>query len=539
MKVLVIGIDGATWDVLDNAVLANHLPNLNRIRNNGTSGILRSTLPALTPPAWTTCTSGCDPHIHGLAHFEKYSFKDNCLRMTNSSMVRVPSMWHYLGEQGYRVASLNVPFTYPIYPINGMMVSGLGCPGTTSEFIYPHHLKDQLLNHIPDYEITTGLDKFKKECKNTVNHPEKFRQSLKLLERLFEQRYELACWVQDKHPVDIMMVEFQQMDVLQHLCWPLVSPQTRDQYPQHRDSVFELFEKLDRLIGKLLEMINLNQDLLVVVSDHGFGPMNYWVHLNLFLHKWGYLRRANLVRRIVRRSILNWRKHTKTDKRSKSLTLKKPINWPKTKAIVPTRPNYGAIFLNVKGRQPGGCINPGAEYDSVINDLRQKFSEVVNPFNGEKIFTTVATPDELFGNDEDRRETYGDLMLIQKEGYRISLSTNTTIQPVEKAVPDRFDASWHHSDGIYILNGKGINQQTKADANIADIAPTIYAWLNMPIPAEVTGTPILQGFTETPHAQKLQQRNFPKSFTEKHFAESTEDEQEHLMNQLKNLGYFE
>ncbi|MCP4711156.1 MAG: hypothetical protein GY869_21255, partial [Planctomycetes bacterium] len=255
---------GGTWDVLDDFVLSNYMPNLKRLRETGASGVLSSTVPAITPAAWTSSTSGCSPHIHGLMDFRYYNFADNILKLARSDRVKVPSMWYYLGQAGYKTASLNVPFTFPVYPINGVMVSGLGCPGTSAEFTYPSDFKDKILAKMPDYGLGLGPEVIDKRSGGLGRNKEEFLANLKSIERRMAQRVELVELVQGHEPMDILMVQFQEVDLIEHLGWPYVSAKTRDQYPWYRDKLFETFARLDEHIGKLVERIDLQKDLLVM-----------------------------------------------------------------------------------------------------------------------------------------------------------------------------------------------------------------------------------------------------------------------------------
>jgi len=538
-KVLIIGIDGATWDNLDDYVLDNFMPTLKGLRSRGSSGILKSTFPAVTPAAWTTCTSGCDPQTHGLTDFQKYSFPDNLLEITNSTSVVVPSMWHYLGQQGYRVASLNVPFTYPAYSINGIMVSGLGCPGTGCDFTYPKDFKKTLLKSIPDYGIALGPEGINKRNNSFGGTQQEFTKTINRLGRRFENRLEVARLVQKENPVDIMMVQFQQLDLLQHLCWPYIYYKTRDQHPWHRDQVFDLLKKLDGIIAELLQLIDLDNSLLIVASDHGFGPMKYNANVNRFLTEWGYIKRADTFTRMIRRTRRNLMNLQKPQNRHMTVDLKQPINWKKTRAIALRRPIYGAVYLNVKGRQPGGCVNPGDEYNQLIDELKEKFLAVTNPQNGEKVFERVVTPKESWPHLDAPEEIFGDLMVAQKQGYRTNLTMKDSYPPIEPIPADSLSASWHHPNGIHIIAGNNIKKNHQTHAKISDLAPTIYSWLGMDIPAEVDGNCINDVFNQPTTAKKLDTRNFPESFTGAGSYEESEQEKQALAEQLKNLGYLE
>jgi len=541
MKVLIIGLDGASWRVLDDVVLAEHMPNLNRLRKEGASGVLESTFPAITPAAWTTCITGCHPQNHGLLDFRRYSFKDNCFHITNSTVVEVPSMWHYLSER-YRVTCLNVPFTYPPYPVNGIMVSGLGCPGTSCEFAYPPEFKRKILAAISDYGFALSKEGINKHQDDPEKSKFEFQTIISDMARRFEQRLELVELAQKEQPADVTMVQFQQLDLLQHIFWTYVCPATRDKYPWHRDQIFGLYEKLDKIIGRLLGMIDLSTGLAVVASDHGLGEVNFTVHANMLLESWGYIKRSGIFSRMVRRTRRNLMKLQKKSDGYMTLKLKEPVNWARTKAMVLRRPVYGALYVNVKGRMPNGCISPGKEYDQIIDELQELFESVVNPHNNEKVFSSVITPKQMFGRKDDATlERFGDLMLLQRGDYRMSTSMKKRIDIFEAASPDSLSSSWHRPDGIFVLHGPGVKKQAAVDADIADIAPTIYSWLNMSIPAEVDGKPMVDAFENGYlKPRKAEQKRFPQSFTVQQVSEEAdEEEQKRFMEQLKSLGYLE
>ena len=540
LKTLILGLDGLTWDVVTRDILTGYMPNLKALLDNGVGGVLESTLPAVTPAAWTTCTSGCNPCTHGLIDFHQYSFSDNCYYYTNSNVVKVPSMWHYLGAAGYRVASINVPFTFPVYPVNGIMIAGLGCPGSSSEFVYPNSFKDELLKAIPNYEPGLGSDLLDKH-NNVFGGDEKtFRAGINTLTRRFDQRLQAAQLIQEKQPVDIMMVQFQQLDLLQHLCWPFVSAQSRDRFPWQRDIIFELYQHLDKIIGQLIPLLDQKNGFVAVASDHGFGPLHYAVNLNRLLLDWGYLYRSGPIQRMLRRTRRNWMKLRKKSLQRIPLSLKQPIDPSKTRAMVLFNPTIGILHLNVKGRQKGGCVNPDGEYQQLITELKARFSEVVNPYNGEKIFEKILTPDEIWGPGKADNENYGDLVLIQKKGYQIVTTMKAGAPAFSKLEPNSLTNSWHYPEGIFVLKGRGFKQNLNLNAHIADLAPTLYAWLGMPIPAEVDGEPIREAFSEPTNVKKLSQVNYPSSFVRKGDGPAgiLKKEDEALVEQLKNLGYM-
>jgi predicted AlkP superfamily phosphohydrolase/phosphomutase len=233
------------------------------LKKGGWSGVLQSTHPPSTPPAWTTCITGCQPYTHGVVGFRDYSFRNNSLRISTAASCRIPTMWEELSDQGFKVASINVPWTYPCRKVNGIMVAGYGLPGTEVQFTYPKDFKAELLEKIPDYQILA-----KWEYSENMD-PAQFETNVSRVERSFEQRLETAVLVNDKIKPDVMMVQFQDTDLIEHFVWPYLDKSTRDKYPSERDRFYTMFKKLDKIIGNLLELADAEKSVVVVVSTTG------------------------------------------------------------------------------------------------------------------------------------------------------------------------------------------------------------------------------------------------------------------------------
>jgi predicted AlkP superfamily phosphohydrolase/phosphomutase len=539
MRILILGLDGATWDVFTDDVLDAHMPHLKKLKSEGASGLLESTIPAMTPAAWTTCISGCQPGTHGLANFQQYAYKDDTFYYPNSTQIRTPNMFHYFSDAGYKVACINVPMTYPVFRVNGYMISGLGCPETTCKFVHPPEFKNKLLEHIPDYGIALGVKEgLSKRSGGMGNSQEQFEKKLRRVLRRFEQRLEAARFIRSQENIDIMMVQFQQLDTLQHLCWPYIDAATRDQYPWFRDKLFELYKKLDDLIGELVSYVDSDQGLTVVVSDHGFGPNPFALNINKLLCDCGYICRSGTFSRMVRRLRRNAMRLNKNMPKNMGIGLRQPVNWGKTKAMVLLRQTHGVLFLNVKGRQPYGCVEPGAEFDGIIHDLKSRLMDLKNPFTGETVFDRIDTPKSIYQNDRADAEVFGDLVLLQKPHYRMCTSMKASRDVIEQYPKEKLNASWHYPNGIVILHGQGIKAASNVNAHIADIAPTLYTWLGMSIPAEVDGQPIKEALMVQDVPQN-QNRSYPSYFSDQRDdVETSQEEQAALVEQLENLGYL-
>jgi predicted AlkP superfamily phosphohydrolase/phosphomutase len=531
MKILIIGLDGATWDVLDDFVLDNYMPNLKRLKTGGYSGILRSTDPPITPAAWITCITGCQPYTHGVVGFKDYSFEDERLRISSARSCRVPTMWEEFSNQGYKVASINVPWTYPCPKVNGAIIAGYGLPNTQVQFTYPDDLKDRLLESIPDYDVMAKWEK-------SENHdPEIFEANIVRVERSFEQRLQAARMLSAKTNFDVMMVQFHDLDMMQHHIWACLGSGTRDSYVSRRDRIFSLFKKLDEAIAGLLELAGTEQLDVAVVSDHGFGPMFGSIRANMLLYDWGYLKFQSPFARMIRRLRRNLPSSASRESFSMPIELKTPVDWKRSRAMVIYAAMNGHIYLNVRGRNQHGCVERGAEYDSIIEDLRQRFSRVTNPATGKPIFTQVVTPAELYNVDVSVEEQFGDLILVPVPGYIVHQSTSRKGNCI-KLQPKDSVGGCHYCEGMYIFHGPNIKKGRNRQAHIVNIAPTIYALLGAKMPKYLDGTVWEEMFIEKIPVTYQESGDQAARQARGKEALSTQEEAE-IAKRLSALGYLE
>ena len=157
-RVLVIGLDGGTWDLMEPWMAEGGLPNLKRLRDGGVSGRLASTIHPVTTPAWTSFLTGQQQGRHGIydhVHRRPGTYK---LDLTNASMIKSPTIFDHLGRHGLRSVSLNVPYTFPPRPISGAMVSGLFATVTGPEITYPPELFAEIARVAPGYVVHPDFD---------------------------------------------------------------------------------------------------------------------------------------------------------------------------------------------------------------------------------------------------------------------------------------------------------------------------------------------------------------------------------------------
>jgi predicted AlkP superfamily phosphohydrolase/phosphomutase len=142
-KVVILGLDGADFDLLQPLIDSGDLPNLQRFQGQGAWGRLASTIPPISVPAWPSCFTGVNPGKHGVFGFGKFdplSYQDVLCQSTD---VQAPALWHLLGEAGQRSLVINVPLTFPPQPLEGVLISGM-FPSPHANYIYPLALQEEI-----------------------------------------------------------------------------------------------------------------------------------------------------------------------------------------------------------------------------------------------------------------------------------------------------------------------------------------------------------------------------------------------------------
>jgi len=297
-----------------------------------------------------------------------------------------------------------------------------------------------------------------------------------------------------------------------------------------------MYQKLDAVIGRLMEMAESQNAHILLASDHGFCRMVGTVRPNVMLHEWGYLRLQSPLQRFVRRLRRNLDSvfHKRLD--NAHIEFKTPVNWRSSRAMMVYPAMYGIVYLNVKGRNPGGCVDAGADYENILDDLKTRFQSITDPDSGLKIFEAVAAPGEFFGKKTLDPEIVGDLWLIPRDGYNLHQTTSVKKRTVEPTGTDGM-AGCHSPDGVYIVNGAGIKKNYSAHTSIVNIAPTVYALMEVPMPGFLDGQCIEEVFVEKPkaisaHHEDISERNRQK-------ADMTQSEEEEVLRRLADLGYLE
>lgn len=454
-KVLIIGWDCAAPDIVFNR-LKDKLPAVREMMEKGVWGNLRTCYPPITVPAWRVMFTGRDPGelgVYGFRSREGSSYDDFSIVTSNS--IKVPAIWDVLGEKGGKSIVSNVPPSYPVKKINGHMISCFITPGPENEYTYPGRLKRKIKKLVGDYPFdvvfrTEKKAELKEDC---FNMTEKHFKVLEFL--LKKKKWELAAHVEIG------------LDRIHHGFWKYFDEKHHlyRQGSEYRDVIPDYYRLLDRWLAKFMNMVD-EDTLVMVVSDHGAKRMKGAFCVNQWLESTGYLK-------------LN------TPPKPNQKILQADVDWERTKAWA-WGGYYSRIFLNIKGREEKGIIEPG-DAPSVISDLKKKILEMRGP-DGSKWKNEVYEPGELYKNPKGIKP---DLMVFWDDlSWRAAgtLGHESMFLPGNDTGPDDAVHDWN---GIFLAWKKGWDKGIKVEGmKIQDIYPTLVKYLGMEDEYDSSGKPI-------------------------------------------------
>lgn len=562
-KVLVVGLDGATFDLIKPWAAAGYLPTLNHLMSGGAHGALRSTIPPMTAPAWTSFATGTNPGKHRLYDWiarEPDSYHFSPITALDGT---APTIYTLLSQAGRRVCSLNVPMTYPPTPVNGVMVSGMPAPSTRNTITYPADLYQDILQAVGDYILypdpgqaysDSGVETF-----------------LKRLYRCTELRLDtfdyLRSLVKDpgssavREAWDFAMVVFNGTDTICHALWkymdrthPLHDP---DSYEKYGSAIRDYYQFVDKQLASLVNSLD-DDTTLIIMSDHGFGPFHKFIHVNNWLIQEGLMHIKSGLRPRFKKGLFDLgfspmnmynllmqaglgalkREVVRGQGQGllKTLFLSfEDVDWRRTMAY--SLGNVGQIYLNVAGREPYGCVQPGAMYNQVRDDIIARLLKLCDPATGEPVVEAAYRREEIYGGDQVKHAP--DILFIPRRleyfGFgEYEFGCHKIIEPIKRGI-----SGTHRMHGIFMAYGAGVQPGAVVeDAQIIDLAPTILYIMGLPRPEHMDGRVLHEIFHEA--FQPAQSENGhsqwqgPSGGSD---AGLTEEEKQILADRLRNLGY--
>ncbi len=540
-RLLILGLDGATWTVLDPMRRRGLMPNLDALLARSAHGTLRSIVPPVTTAAWTTVMTGCGPARHGLFDHRYYDTDAGQMKVNHSGRVRVPTFWHLISQSGRPVVSLNVPATYPPLGVRGVVVSGMDAPHLEAALSGAPEFARRLRAEVPNYTLRY----FWKRAPLSLDE---LAENARLTAESFRGRAEGGV-LADKVVPDwaALMVQFQNLDPFQHRAWRYLNvDETGIDNPPWNAAAGSVLRGLDEAIGLLIELADQRKAAILVVSDHGFGPCQGRIHVNRILVEAGVARLPGLSGRLGRRArqaVDRFRlwgaKREDPGARASSFDLSVaaqfPFDWKRTLAFAPHQDTAAMIYLNSASRTAGAPIQTVRQLDEARAAASDALSRARHPETGKALFPKIVATAEAYGIDP-AREGYPDLIALPDDPYwvRTKLAPGTAWVEADPNLPGT-----HRPEGIVALAGSGIAPGRTLAADLPDVAPTVLKLLGLPIPPHMEGRP-LACLGSAPTAAARQDPPAP-AVTGPHQPQFdyTPEEQAIIEQRLADLGYLE
>jgi len=522
-RLLLIGVDGATLDLIN--LWIDDLPNFAQLLKGGAWGRLESTPDQNSAASWSSIVTGKNPGKHGIFWFVEYKEGSYDYRYINASYRDGKTLWRLLSEAGKRVGAINVPISYPAEEVNGFVISGIDCPGIEDpRFTYPPELSEEIRKEVGEYIIEPGIPSFV-----TAGRLE---EGVTRLHQTVAQRLAVTKYLMRARPWEFFMVVFTSPDSAQHFYWKYMEPEGFEVSPKevekYQDTIRNVYRQVDQALGELLALAGEDCNVLVV-SDHGgtaaTGRSRFlarWLEaIGVLKYKergaldslqgkakqlcfdtlaWGY---RQIDKRFGREFKLRLaRLFPRLRERIEIHISYGEIDWPATKAYTDARrPN---IWINLRGRQPQGIVEPCEEYERVRDYIIERLMAARDTRTGLPLAEAVLRREEAY------------------HGRHVPKAPDLVIQWMEKAHLDRADlgeetsgvlgeerkrtiffrgpvtiSGGHAKYGVIFMRGPGVKQGVEiTGAKVTDVAPTVLYLMGESIPEDMDGRVLNEAFEE-------------------------------------------
>jgi predicted AlkP superfamily phosphohydrolase/phosphomutase len=549
-RTLIIGLDGATFDLIHPWAKAGHLPTFAKLMTQGVHAPLRAWPNLSSAAAWSSIVTGYNPGQHSIFNFVDALPQVGAKWHPSTAVDRKKDpFWRFLSTAGKYVGVMNVPITYPADPINGFMLSGMDTPDIHSPgFAHPPELRDELQDQGIDYVIDVPRLLF---LEGGDPH-----QVPRPIQRMMDGHSRTILHLMKTRPWDTLMAVLVVTDRVQHFCWPAegISFDKPDWTP-----ILSIYRQIDSFLSKVLELIDGNTTVLII-SDHGFGPLflarrclnQLFAQLGLLGYRSGATRLTNKLlervlvygRKMIPFSLQKSLANTFSGLHHRAIHEHElsSIDWSLTKVFY--SPHMGTLTINLKDREPEGIVL-AKDYDPLRDQIRDILLNIKDPVSGRQLIKAVHRREDIFHGPY--LEKAPDLVIEwNSEGVQKSISYSVGKEPVIIQPPKRVDAGerWtgdHRPYGIFIAYGPDIKRgSTVSNANLYDIAPTILYLQDHPIPKDVDGRVLTDIFTED-HLNRhpIQYSEPPDMQWKVSTAELDAEETSKIEERLRGLGYIE
>ena len=515
-RLLIIGLDGATFDLIRPWATAGKLPNIARLMRGGSSAPLRSVPNQNSAPAWSSFATGKNPGKHGIFYFDERIEGTYNKRYLNGGFRQGESWWSIASRAGKVVGVVNVPMSYPAEKVNGVMLAGLDAPGVDSPgFSHPPELIDELQQNVGDYIIEPGIPSYMKMRRRDLAEQAIFDAA--------DKRAAYTRYLMSSRAWDVFHVTFTAPDASHHFFWrdmDLAHPEYNPvEAVRYGDTVERVYERMDQIVGELTALAP--DATVMLMSDHGGGfnqrgaeYLNDWLASIGLLHyldsggqrpslpargkklamaplKWGYNQVDRRLPRDAKLKLVRLLPGVR-ERMEMALTFGN-IDWTRTKAYA-----YGArddLWINLQGREPGGIVPP-EEYEALRDEIIEKLHASRDVLDHEPVLEEAIKREDVYHGPNLHKSP--DIIIRWKTTRVIRgiyLPQPGKEPPPVPPLSPNLNNGGHRLHGIFVMAGDGVREGHRFDEGILwDLAPTILHYLGVPVPDDMDGRVLAESF---------------------------------------------
>jgi predicted AlkP superfamily phosphohydrolase/phosphomutase len=542
-KTLVLSIDSGCWEYLDPLINEGRMPNVARLIERGVRGVLESTMPPITPVAFSSFITGTNPGKHGVFDWTVRGANGQA-QSVNAAVRRGAPFWRYLNRAGVRVGVFNIPLTYPVQPMDGFLVPGIPAPSQASDLTHPSAALGQIEEHYKPYQVDVpnalvaeGAESY---CAAWLAHEEK--------------QTDAAMALMEAYDVDVLAFNYASLDRLNHF-----SPQW--------DHLEAALVNVDAQVGRFVA--RYPDANVILMSDHGsrrvtsafllgkwLAQNGYAVYgeksldipkheINFALARYFRAREMNGAGEKIARRLLStflavtplalrrliWERMYEVEPGAFDYRFAERLDWERTTAFATS--NSGPLFLNRTASANGHT----RDYDSLREDLIQALRAVEDPATGERVFSRVHRREEIYHGPALAEAP--DLVV---DHYDSTCDLIVDNNPGGFCFVNRLNRFGDHSrDGIFVLSGPDFAQRGEEDlrASIIDLPATLLHLYDVPIPDDfdgrVLGEHLVEGFRSAHPIRTQAASEEAPAPTSTDYGEADEEE---VVARLRDLGYL-
>ncbi len=552
-KILIIGLDGTTFNFIDPLIAKGRLPVLAKLMKEGIRSPLETIFPPITSAAWTSFITGKNPGKHGI--FEFIQRRQGQARETaaNATQRSGKALWDLFSEENRPAISTNFPVTYPPSPINGVMISDFMTPRGRRDITQPSAVLAELEAKFGPYKLYMTETYARGNVDNV----------LKELHEELDYKSKVNCYLMQNYDWQMFVTHIWGTDRCQHELWHIFD----DTHPRHdkeeaklyRERIYDYWDTVDREVGNMLSAAG-EDTAIFIASDHGFGPAYTYCAFNIWLMQEGFLKlkpdaftklkklmfslglTPEFAYTLLRNPLLKSLRPSRgvgTQKSKVGLINKfflsfNDVDWSKTTAF--SKGNYGQIFVNLKGREIDGSVAPGEEYERVRNQVIEKLRQIKDPKNNGRLIGPIYKREETFSGEH--LTDAPDICFLPEDMSYVSLGS-LDFMSNRFMVKSFGNSGTHRLHGVLIAKAKELKSNfSLSNAHITDAAPTILHLANLPIPPDMDGKVLSEIFTEEFLRNNPVRIGKEASRGQVAAAEFSDEESEEVRARLHELGYM-